>query len=100
MFNRHKYGMLMVMDALFAFKQLASMDEYAHKFKENMHKIVVYNHSYDETFYVIHFLDSLKPKIRSVIKLHQPSTVDLAFFIGSNGGGLIVGGYDYLFQEI
>jgi hypothetical protein len=78
------------MDAFFAFKQLASVDDYAHKFEEHMHKILVYNHSYDETLFVNRFIEGLKPEIRSVIQLHQPSTVDLAFSLAQTQEALLV----------
>lgn len=58
-FNRNKYTK--TIDAFFAFKQNDSVDEYAHKFEELMHGVLLYNPSYDETFFVNHFLKGLKP---------------------------------------
>jgi len=76
-FNRDKYGK--IMDILFAHKQIGMVDEYAHKFEELMHRILLYNHSYDETFFVRRFLAGLKPELSRTIKLMNPITVDLAF---------------------
>jgi hypothetical protein len=47
-FNRDKYTR--IMDTFFSHKQTGIVDEYAHKFEELMHKILMYKHSYDETF--------------------------------------------------
>ena len=74
----------------FAFRQVASVDEYAHTFEEFMYKILVYNHSYDETLFVNHFIDGLKPDIKSAIKLHNPGTVDLACSLAQTQEVLLV----------
>jgi hypothetical protein len=86
-FNRDKYAR--IMDSFFAHKQTGSVDEYARKFEELMHKILLYNHSYDETFFVRRFLAGLKSDIRKAIKLHNPSTVDLAFSMAQTQEALI-----------
>jgi hypothetical protein len=80
-FSREKYAK--IMDIFFAHKQ-CSVDEYAHKYEELAHKILMYDHSYDETFFVRRFLVGLKPEIYSAIKLHNPS-----LFHGSNARGFI-----------
>ncbi|XBJ04555.1 hypothetical protein VPH35_023472 [Triticum aestivum] len=87
-FNKNQYAKLM--DMFFAFRQVASVDEYAHTFEEFMHKILVYNHSYDETFFVNRFIDGLKPDIKSAIKLHNPGTVDLACSLAQTQEVLLV----------
>jgi hypothetical protein len=61
-FNRDKYGK--IMDMFFAHRQTGCVDEYAHKFDELMHKILLYNHAYDETFFVRRFIVGLKSDIR------------------------------------
>lgn len=48
------------------------------KFEELMHRVLVYNRSYDETFFVTKFVGGLKPEVKIAIKLHKPRTVDLA----------------------
>lgn len=75
-FNRDKYAK--ILDTFFACRQTESVDEYAHRFEELMHHVLLHNHAYDETFFVHRFIEGLKPAIKSVIKLHKPSTVDLA----------------------
>ena len=87
-FNRDKYAK--TVDALFAHSQVGSVDEYAHKFEELMHSVLLYNHSYDETFFVRRFIAGLKPHIRSAIKLHNPGTVDLAFSMAQTQEALLV----------
>jgi hypothetical protein len=42
-----------------------------------MHRILLYNHSYDETFFVHHFVDGLRLDICRATKLHNPGMVDL-----------------------
>ena len=87
-FNRDKYAK--TVDILFAHHQVGSVDEYAHKFEELMHHVLLYNHSYDETFFVRRFIAGLKPEIRSAIKLHNPGTVDLAFSMAQTQEALLV----------
>ncbi|XP_037424582.1 uncharacterized protein LOC119289334 [Triticum dicoccoides] len=75
--NKHKYSRLI--DVFFALRQDGSVDDYAHVFEEHMHKILVYNQSYDEIFFVNRFIDGLKPEIRAPVKLQHLGTVDLAY---------------------
>jgi hypothetical protein len=87
-FNRDKYGK--TIDIFFALRQTGSVDEYAHKFEELMHKVLLHNHAYDETFFVRRFVAGLKREIRSAIELHNPSTVDLAFSMAQTQEALLV----------
>ena len=87
-FNRDKYAK--IVDALFAHTQTGSVDDYAHTFEELMHKVLLYNHSYDETFFVRRFIAGLKPAIRSAIKLHNPGTVDLAYSLAQTQEALLI----------
>lgn len=87
-FNRDKYAKFM--DLFFAHKQTGSVDEYAHKFEELMHKILIYNHSYDETFFVRRFIAGLKHDIRRAIALQNPGTVDLAYSLAQTQETLLV----------
>jgi hypothetical protein len=82
--NSDKYGK--IIDIFFALRQTVSVDEYALKFEEFMHKVMLHNHAYDDTFFVRRVIAGLKREIRSAIKLHNSSTVVLAFFHGSNAG--------------
>lgn len=87
-FNKHKYSRLI--DVFFSLHQDISIDDYSHVFKEYMHKILVYNHSCDETFFVNRFIDGLKLEIHAPVKLQHPGTVDIGYgiYICSNTGGL------------
>ena len=67
------------MDVFFALRQEGSVDGYAHCFEEHMHKILLYNPSYDETFFVNRFMEGLKQEIRAAVKLQHLVTVDVAF---------------------
>jgi hypothetical protein len=87
-FNRDKYAR--ITDTFFAHKQTSSVDDYAHKFEELMHRILLYNHSYDETFFVKRFISGLRADIRRALKLHNPSTVDLAFSMAQTQEALLV----------
>lgn len=87
-FNRDKYAKLM--DTFFSFKQVGSVDDYAHRYEELMHKILLYNHSYDETCFVHRFISGLKPEIKSAIKLHKSGTVDLALSLAQTQEVLLV----------
>lgn len=56
-------------------RQTASVAEYQCKFEELSHSILLYNPSYDDTFFVTQFLGGLKEEIRAAIALHRPKTV-------------------------
>ena len=87
-FNRNKYTR--DIDIFFALKQTDTVDEYAHLFEEHMHKMLVYNQCYDETFFINRFVQGLKPGIRAPVKLQQPSTVDLAYSLAQTQEALLV----------
>jgi hypothetical protein len=75
-FGRDKYQQHL--EELENLKQCGSVDEYYVKFEELMHRVLVYNRSYDETFFITKFVGGLKPEVKIAIKLHKPRTVDLA----------------------
>ena len=56
--------------------QVTSVESYYSKFEELMHKLLVYNKGFDETFFVTKFVGGLKTEIKAAIKLHKPRTVD------------------------
>ena len=87
-FNRNKYTR--DIDIFFTLKQTDTVDEYAHLFEEHMHKMLVYNQSYYETFFINRFVQGLKPGIRAPVKLQQPSTVDLAYSLAQTQEALLV----------
>ena len=66
-FNKNKYTR--DIDVFFALKQNDTVDEYVHLFEEHMHKMLVYNQSYDEMFFIKRFVQGLKPAIRAPVKL-------------------------------
>jgi len=59
-------------------KQTGSMTEYYEQFEHLSHSILLYNSSYDDTYFVTRFLGGLRDDIRSIIALHRPSSVDTA----------------------
>lgn len=76
-FGRDKYQQHL--EELENLKQCGSVDDYYVKFVELMHRVLlVYNRSYDKTFFVTKFVRGLKPEVKIAIKLHKPRTVDLA----------------------
>jgi len=52
------------------------MTEYYEQFEHLAHSILLYNSSYDDTYFVTRFLGGLRDDIRSIIALHRPSSVD------------------------
>lgn len=54
------------------------MADYQAKFQELAHSILLYNPSYDDVFFVTHFLGGLKDEIRGPIVLHRPQTLEEA----------------------
>lgn len=58
--------------------QEGSVDEYYTKFEELMHKVLIYNRAFDDTYFVTKFMGGLKTEIKAAIKLHKPRSVDAA----------------------
>lgn len=75
-FGRDKYQPHL--EELENYRQTGTIAEYHCKFEELMHRVLIHNSSYDETFFVTKFVGGLKSEIRTTIKLHKPRTVDLA----------------------
>lgn len=75
-FGRDKYQQHL--EELEGWKQSGSVDEYYVKFEELMHRVLVYNKSFDETFFVSKFVGGLRTEIKAAIKLHKPRSVDAA----------------------
>jgi hypothetical protein len=74
--NKDQYPMqLRQLDSL---KQAGSVQQYQMKFEELAHGILLYNPSYDDTFFVTRFLGGLREEIRSTFALHRPKTVQAA----------------------
>jgi hypothetical protein len=66
------------MRELLAIKQTTDVLDYASKFEQITHRILIHNGSIDEIFFVQKFLDGLKYNISNAISLHKPRTVDAA----------------------
>jgi hypothetical protein len=66
------------MRELLAIKQSSDVLEYANRFEQAKHKVLLHNRNLDEVFLVQKFLDGLKYSISSAIMLHKPRTVDAA----------------------
>ena len=59
-------------------RQTGSVAEYLERFEQLSHGILLYNSSYDDTYFVVRFLGGLKEEIRTAISLHQPKDVQSA----------------------
>ncbi|CAN6297623.1 unnamed protein product [Urochloa humidicola] len=63
---------------LLAVKQTADVLEYATRFEQAKHRVLVHNKNLDEVFLVQKFLGGLKFSISNAIVLHKPRTIDAA----------------------
>lgn len=75
-FGRDKYQDHL--EELESFTKTGRVDEYHKRFEELMHRVLVYNKGYDETYFVTNFVGGLKGEIKFAIKLHKPRIVDAA----------------------
>ena len=66
------------LEELESLRQTSGVDAYYSKFEELMHRVLVYNQAFDETYFVTKFVGGLKTEIKAAIKLHKPRTVDAA----------------------
>jgi hypothetical protein len=62
---------------LLTIKQTNDVLEYAGRFEQARHRVLVHNKDMGEVFFVQKFLDGLKYNISNVISLHKPRTVDV-----------------------
>ncbi|WVZ96404.1 hypothetical protein U9M48_042044, partial [Paspalum notatum var. saurae] len=75
-FDRDQYQLqLRQLDSL---RQSGSVAEYLGQFEQLSHGVLLYNLSYDDTYFVTRFLGGLKEEIRSAIALHRPQDVETA----------------------
>lgn len=86
-FGRDKYQQCL--EELENHKQIGEVEEYYNRFEELMHKVLVHNRSYDETYFVTKFVGGLKSEIKMAIKLHRPRTVDVALSLAKTHEELI-----------
>lgn len=63
---------------LLAIRKTEDVLEYAGRFEQAKHRVLVHNKTIDDVFFVQKFLDGLKYNIRNAIALHKPRTVDAA----------------------
>lgn len=87
-FGKDKYQQHL--EELEGLSQVGGVDEYYTKFEELMHKVLVYNKRYDETFFVTRFMGGLKTEIKTTIKLHKPRTVDLTLSLAKTQEELLL----------
>jgi len=59
-------------------RQTGSVVEYQVEFEQLAHGLLLYNNSYDDTYFVTRLIAGLKEEIRRVIVLHRPKNVDTA----------------------
>jgi hypothetical protein len=66
------------MRELLTIKQTSDVLEYAGRFEQAKHRVLVHNRDMGDVFFVQKFIDGLKHTISSAIVLHKPRTVDAA----------------------
>jgi hypothetical protein len=66
------------MRELLTIRQTSDVLEYASRFEQAKHRVLVHNKDMGEVFFVQKFLDGLKYNISNTISLHKPRTVDVA----------------------
>jgi hypothetical protein len=66
------------MRELLTIKQTSDVLEYAGRFEQAKHRVLVHNRDTSDVFFVQKFIDGLKHSISSAIVLHKPRTVDAA----------------------
>jgi hypothetical protein len=63
--------------------------EYAARFEQAKHRVLVHNRNVDDVFFVQKFLDGLKYNISNAIALHKPRTVDVALSLALMQEGML-----------
>jgi hypothetical protein len=63
---------------LLTIRQTSDVLEYAARFEQAKHRVLVHNRDMGEVFFVQKFIDGLRYNISSAIVLHKPRTVDAA----------------------
>lgn len=63
---------------LLTIRQTGDVLEYAGRFEQAKHRVLVHNKDMGEVFFVQKFMDGLKYNISNAITLHKPRTVDAA----------------------
>jgi hypothetical protein len=66
------------MRELLTIKQTSDVLEYAGRFEQAKHRVLVHNRDMGDVFFVQKFIDGFKHTISSAIVLHKPRTVDAA----------------------
>jgi hypothetical protein len=66
------------MKDLLSIRQTTDVLEYADRFEQARHRVLVHNKEIDEVFFVQKFLDGLNFNIGNALQLHKPRTVDAA----------------------
>jgi hypothetical protein len=66
------------MKDLLSIRQTTDVLEYANRFEQAGHRVLVHNKGIDEVFFVQKFLDGLNYNIGNALQLHKPRTVDAA----------------------
>jgi hypothetical protein len=61
---------------ILSINQTSDVLEYANRFEQAKHRVLVHNRDIDDVFFVQKFLDDLKYNISNAITLHKPRTVD------------------------
>lgn len=77
------------MRELITIKQTSDVLEYAARFEQAKHKVLVHNRDTWEVFFVQNFIDGLRHSISNAIILHKPRTVYSTLPLSLIAGGVI-----------
>jgi len=66
------------MRELLSIQQTSTVLEYAERFEQAKHRVLVHNQNIDDVFFVQKFVDGLRYNISNAITLHNPRMVDVA----------------------
>jgi hypothetical protein len=71
------------MKDILTIKQTSDVLEYAARYEQAKHTVLMHNRNMGEVFFVQKFIDGLKFSISNAISLHKPRTVDAALSLHS-----------------
>jgi hypothetical protein len=74
--DKDQYHYQLMLSQFDVLHQTGSVMEYQEEFEKLAHGLLLYNNSYDDTYFVTRFVAGLKDDIRRVIALHRPKNVD------------------------
>lgn len=69
------------MKAFLQFNQRGYVDEYCEQFEELQYEVVMHHPTYDDHFFVSHFLRGLKAEVHGAVESQVPTSVDQAICV-------------------